>query len=1015
MNNEIGAFWSKWDLHVHTPSSFFTRYEGDEQQSWDKFIEDLEFLPSEFKVIGINDYFFLDGYKRIISERQNGRLQNIELFLPVIELRLSHLSGNDATRKLNYHIIFSNELKTEEDIQHHFINNLTIENELQSGDQFIEKLSKDSITKLGQKIREGTPTQKQNSLSKDNLFLGFEHLTFSYEKIKELLKASRFKDKYLVGLGKTEWDKFKWEKAAPVKKTLSNNADFLFTASENVSSYHNGKSKLLEQNVNHKLLDCSDAHAFSHNDKEKDRIGNCDTWMKAELSFGGLKHTLKEFEDRVFIGKEPNKISLVKSNPGNFLKSIQINKNPDSSFSEKWFNQKIQLNQDLVSIIGNKGSGKSALADILGLVGDTKNFRHFSFLNKDKFREVKRNPSQHYTVMGSWATNVNVPRKLCDDPEKSNPERIKYIPQNYLETLCNKLDSETESDFEKELKLVIFSHIPPSKRLGFTDLDSLISHKTDITEKNIQKETLDLTNVNRLIVETEKRIQKDFLDFHTKKLEQLEIELKIIEESKPEEVPDPSEDPETKQETKEINEEINKLEAKLQELDKKINAKTKVLASLEIKKSNLEKIVSEINFLKKSKERVLIENLEISKDLGINLNEVLELKINVSILKTKCEDIKQRIDETRILLDPENEKSPIAMKSIVEMGVSKNKDRLSGKNRNFQEYKDELKKWNLRKKELIGNKETEGSILFQKNVIDKIDSAPLKLQELEGLRDERSKKIYNLIKNLVGVYEELYKPVQEFIKTFKVIEDTLGLSFQVDVVNSGFQEKFFSFISHSKAGSFHGQEPGKEKIDKLLEITDLNNFKSSIEFTKSVIQKLRKDDRGDSGELKSVENQLRTGKSVIDLYNFLSSFDYLKPKYALRVGGKELTQLSPGERGLLLLVFYLLVDKSSVPIIIDQPEGNLDNQTVKALLVPAIKNAKNRRQVFLVTHNPNLAVVCDSEQIIVATMDKVQDNKVSYKAGPIENPEINESIVKILEGTWPAFENRSSKYIRPKS
>ena len=94
--------------------------------------------------------------------------------------------------------------------------------------------------------------------------------------------------------------------------------------------------------------------------------------------------------------------------------------------------------------------------------------------------------------------------------------------------------------------------------------------------------------------------------------------------------------------------------------------------------------------------------------------------------------------------------------------------------------------------------------------------------------------------------------------------------------------------------------------------------------------------------------------------------EYLKPKYFLQLNGKSLEQLSPGERGILLLVFYLMIDKDERPLILDQPEENLDNQTIYRVLVRCIKKAKEKRQIFLVTHNPNLAVVCDAEQIIVS-------------------------------------------------
>ena len=96
---------------------------------------------------------------------------------------------------------------------------------------------------------------------------------------------------------------------------------------------------------------------------------------------------------------------------------------------------------------------------------------------------------------------------------------------------------------------------------------------------------------------------------------------------------------------------------------------------------------------------------------------------------------------------------------------------------------------------------------------------------------------------------------------------------------------------------------------------------------------------------------------------------------------------------------------------IDQPEENLDNQTVYELLVQCIKEAKQRRQILIVTHNPNLAVVCDAEQVICAGLDKKDNYRMKYLSGGIENPKINKAIVGVLEGTMPAFDNRDSKYL----
>ena len=111
-----GSTWKKWDLHVHTPESLVHHYPGEKEAAWEAFLSDLEALPPEFKVLGINDYLFVDGYARVLQERQRGRLANIDLVLPVVELRLDKFGGilehgDEGYRpsnwsRINLHVVF---------------------------------------------------------------------------------------------------------------------------------------------------------------------------------------------------------------------------------------------------------------------------------------------------------------------------------------------------------------------------------------------------------------------------------------------------------------------------------------------------------------------------------------------------------------------------------------------------------------------------------------------------------------------------------------------------------------------------------------------------------------------------------------------------------------------------------------------------------------------------------------------------------------------------------------------
>lgn len=123
MNDARGSLWRRWDLHVHTPASLYHNY-GSDNDLWERFITALEQLPADFSVIGINDYLFLDGYRKVIEFKTRGRLQNIDAFLPVLEFRLALFAGTEGKlRRINYHVVFSNEV-TSDQIEQQFLNQL---------------------------------------------------------------------------------------------------------------------------------------------------------------------------------------------------------------------------------------------------------------------------------------------------------------------------------------------------------------------------------------------------------------------------------------------------------------------------------------------------------------------------------------------------------------------------------------------------------------------------------------------------------------------------------------------------------------------------------------------------------------------------------------------------------------------------------------------------------------------------------------------------------------------------
>ncbi len=135
---------------------------------------------------------------------------------------------------------------------------------------------------------------------------------------------------------------------------------------------------------------------------------------------------------------------------------------------------------------------------------------------------------------------------------------------------------------------------------------------------------------------------------------------------------------------------------------------------------------------------------------------------------------------------------------------------------------------------------------------------------------------------------------------------------------------------------------------------------------------------------------------------------YLITRAKVTYKGKPLHRLSIGQRGTTYLCLKLATGAFSIPIIFDQPEDDLDNDFIIRELIDIFKELKKYRQIIILTHNANLVVNADAEQIIVASN---RDEKLSYTSGSLENPEIINSVCTILEGGADAFEKRRSKYL----
>ncbi|MBT4288081.1 MAG: AAA family ATPase [Deltaproteobacteria bacterium] len=1007
-----GAEWRKWDLHVHTPFSIYQRFGENNEGTWRKYIADLEALPQEYSVLGINDYLFLDGYSKLKDEQnQKGKLLE-RVLLPVVEFRIEKFAGIQfgSLKRINLHVIFSDELSVET-IKSQFLNTLEQSYTLESGEAWTRAITPESVSELGASIKSTVPENELPNYDTD-LVEGFNNLNVKEDQIFSSLDKDCFKGKYLIAIGKTEWAELKWTDASiATKKSIINSADIVFTASESVKNFKKSKDQLKKQGVNDLLIDCSDAHYYSDS-QEKDRIGNCFTWLKADPTFDGLKQTLNEPNERIFIGDKPPVLERVSRNRTKYINSLSIN--PVAGYDDHagtWFKEiNVPFNKELVAIIGNKGSGKSAIADILSLCSNYYNDSDFSFLTSRKFREKQGKIAKNFIAKLFWESGVKDSKKLDESPAETEILNVKYIPQGQFERLTNEIN--TAKEFQEEIESVVFSHIPESERLGAKSFSELVDIKTHAVETDLRSLTNDIEDINGAIIELER---KKTVSYH------LEIENKIATKRKelealvePVPVSDPNQVPVKKQKCEAVNnkitaikEDISKIEFNIEKAETDKKTALKDLQKLGDVKQDIQLKVTEFSqYISEKKDDLFV--------LGINIENLISLKTDFTELDAKVSSINLHLQITLKNLGETESNDDI--KSLVETLEEKQGElktetsKLDLEQKAYQDYLSAIEIWQKDQKAVIGSEETFDSLDYYKSEIKYLETELT--TELESKYEQRRNKVREIFdkkQEIIGVYKEaktrLNKVIENNAKTLKDYKVEVDASL---VKKSDFNAKFLEHILQNKMGSFHSKDGGEKLLKTLLSEIDFDDKECVIACLDNIVEALHYDKRdGQNNSKRDVTEQV---KDQSLLYNYLFSFEFIGFNYQLKHGQKVIEQLSPGERGALLLVFYLLLDKNDIPLIIDQPEDNLDNHSVATVLVPFIRAAKQKRQIIMVTHNPNLAVVADAEQIIYVDIDKENNHKFSTISGSIENKEVNQKIVKVLEGTMPAFNNRKRKY-----
>ncbi|WP_413853556.1 TrlF family AAA-like ATPase [Candidatus Ruminimicrobium bovinum] len=395
-----------------------------------------------------------------------------------------------------------------------------------------------------------------------------------------------------------------------------------------------------------------------------------------------------------------------------------------------------------------------------------------------------------------------------------------------------------------------------------------------------------------------------------------------------------------------------------------------------IRINTITKDISKIDYLLNEniiKEDILNNYIELSDDIKDKISQIM---VNV---KQEANNLwKEKLSTEKEILETEKECKEGEIEKIKNKAEYKNTEQNIEKNKEYKALQDELDKERAKLKEI--EKEENEIKTYQ--------------QQIDELKDKiitDNYKFFEEIKTTIGFLQQNGDKVKikPTVKLDKKLYDTI-----IEYIN----------IKH------HQEYKEVDKVNK--------DYMTNIKFF-------------NSGLLDSaLENNLimKTGKDIQMFLITLFSRNLFYIDYQLEYENDNFEKMSDGKKAFVILTMILEYSNEKCPVLIDQPEDSLDNRSIYNELSKYLKQKKKERQIILVTHNANIVVNTDAENVIVANQNGTQTKnrdgiKFQYINGSLESTKkkdssefilesqgIREHVCEILEGGKDAFYKREQKY-----
>ena len=980
-----GSEWHRWEPHIHAPGTILNNQFGG-ADPWGTYLAKLENTTPKVKAIAVTDYYVTDTYEEFLKHRDTGRLPGVKLLFPNIELRLDVAAKSGF---VNIHLLVSPEDPD------HLSEVKRILKRLQFNafdDRF--DCTRDELIKLGKRAK---PAITDDRAALEH---GATQFKVNFDQLRKVINESDWAKRNIliaVAGGKGDGTSGVRQAAdATVRQEIEKFAHIIFSSSPAQREFWIGQGRATIEELRSRYNGCkpclhgSDAHDQQSVAQPAD---NRFSWIKGDLVFDTLRQACIDPQGRAFVGEQPPRSAM----PSQVISHVRID-NADWAITPE-----IALNPGLVAIIGARGSGKTALADVIAAGCDAITSAAW---NADEgvspsFLARARPLIGDATTTLSWGSDETVTRALDGsdaDGHMSFP-RARYLSQQFVEELCS---AKGVSDgLVDEIERVIFESHSEADREWAIDFAGLRDQQTarfrqargreaeaisEISERiasEFEKEVL-LDTLTRQVAQKKKMIANYTAD--RAKLSVKGTEAQVARHSQ-------------------LSQAAQVLQNKIQRFGKQRRAfvalqdevqSMRATGAPEMLRQAQERHADSGLDTKQWDEFLLIYKGDVDKSLAAYIEWA-----NREVCKLN--GVAPPPGDPNVALIPENADLSTVPLAPITAEMARLEALISADKLVRKQYA-----------ALTRRIAQENSALqtLEKRLTD-AQGAAVRRKELQRERDDTYGRVFKAIINeqnaLSGLYEPLMARLAASSGTLKKLSFSVRRIADVDAWGSVAEEEL---LDRRKTGPFQGR-------GALIGIA-IKALKQAWE-TGSAVEVQAAMTTFIADYLKDLLSHAPYAPTQqVDYRNWSKQFahwlfgtDHITVRYEIAYDGVDIRMLSPGTRGIVLLLLYLALDDSDDrPLIIDQPEENLDPKSVFDELVELFIAAKAKRQVIMVTHNANLVVNTDADQIIVAEAGPHPSGglpPISYMAGGVENAAIRSAVCNILEGGEAAFRERARR------